>query len=195
MIPEVIGVALLVGWLMKGKFSRLADIQLAHSWLIYAAFGSFFVAQMIARRTDIAVKLPQILIVLHVISVVLFLALALANRKLPGAWLILAGLVLNAVAIAANGGVMPATPKAIAIVMGEDYLKDAYSIVSVKHCIANSHTRLLFLTDIIPIPWPYLLLKGVFSIGDMLMSSGMFIALISIMRTPLPAEKPVLEEA
>lgn len=180
---------------MKGKFSRLADVQLAHSWLMYAAFGSFFIAQMIARATDIAARSSLILIVLHITSVVLFLALALANRRLPGAWLILAGLALNAIAIAANGGFMPATPRAIAIVLGEDYLKQAYSIVSVKHSIANSHTKLLFLTDIIPLRRPYLLLPGIFSIGDMMMSSGIFVAIVSIMRRPLPGEKPVLEEA
>lgn len=195
MIPEVIGLAVLVGWLMRGRFSRLADVQLNHSWLIYAAFGSFFVAQILAKGIDVVAKSSVILIILHTISIGFFLALALTNRRIPGAWLILTGLVLNAVAIAANKGFMPATPGAITAVFGAEYLEKVRSAVHVKHCVAGPDTNLVFLTDIIPLPRPYLLLPGIFSIGDMIMSSGIFIAIISIMRRPLPNEKPVLEEA
>lgn len=195
MIPEVIGVALLLGWITRGKFSRLADIQIERSWLILVAFGSFLIAQVVVKRFSLGSESPFIPVLLHATSIVSFIALAFANRKIPGAWLILIGLVLNAVAIAANGGYMPATREALDIVMGENYLEQEYSGISVKHCIADSNTKLLFLTDIIPLPRPYLLLKGVFSIGDIIMTSGIFIAIISIMRRPLPSEKKVLEEA
>jgi hypothetical protein len=87
-----------------------------------------------------------------------------ANRHIPWLWIVTVGIASNAVAIALNGGVMPASATAMSL-----------SHLSAQAGFANSasvaHPRLLFLGDIIPTP-PWLPLHNVASIGDLLITAG-----------------------
>src|SRR5512146_1856924 len=53
-------------------------------------------------------------------SLIAFLAFVWVNRRLPGMPLLLAGLMLNLVVMAANGGWMPITPETASRVLGAD---------------------------------------------------------------------------
>jgi Family of unknown function (DUF5317) len=105
----------------------------------------------------------------HLISYGLLGACAWANRRVPGVPVILAGGVLNAVAITANGGVMPADPRlALQAAQrgGEGFVNSGV--------VANA--RLGFLGDIIATPssWP---LANVYSVGDLVIVAGVIVLL------------------
>jgi hypothetical protein len=86
------------------------------------------------------------------------------NRRIPFLWVVALGTAANTAAIAANGGVMPASLRAISI-----------SGVSIPHGFANSaavaHPRVPFLGDVFPTP-SWLPLHNVASIGDFLILAG-----------------------
>ena len=109
----------------------------------------------------------------HVASYVLVGCFVAANWTVPYLWLIALGGALNAVAIGFNGGVMPADPDALA----------AAGIANDPQTFANSTAVadpvLLFLGDVmwIPASWP---MNNVFSIGDVLIVVGAFLALHTI---------------
>ena len=90
------------------------------------------------------------------------------NLRLRGMWVVGLGGLLNFIAIAANGGVMPASSSA---------LRDAGRRVT-SSSFENSTTvrgaRLSFLGDVFAMPasWP---LANVFSVGDVLIAVGVAI--------------------
>jgi hypothetical protein len=98
------------------------------------------------------------------------------NRHIPFLWIVALGTAANTVAIAANGGVMPASRRAISI-----------SGLAVPRGFANSaavaHPHLQFLGDIFPTP-RWLPLHNVASIGDFLILAG---ALLVVARHTTPA--------
>ncbi len=86
------------------------------------------------------------------------------NRRIPWLWLVALGTGCNFAAILANGGVMPASARAMAMAhlrMGPGFANSA----------PVAHPRLVFLGDIIPTP-PWLPLHNVASVGDILIAAG-----------------------
>jgi Family of unknown function (DUF5317) len=106
----------------------------------------------------------------HLASYALVAVFLVLNRGFPYMWLIALGGGLNLIAIAANGGVMPADPHALA----------GAGIAATPHEFANStavdHARLAIFGDVFFLPesWP---ISNVFSIGDGLLAAGAFLAL------------------
>lgn len=90
------------------------------------------------------------------------------NRHLKSLYLVLLGLLLNALVIFANGGHMPVSPTALHRAgIGEfaDLLRDKGDAV---HALLDEKTRLPFLGDVIPLP-P---LRKVVSPGDLFILLG-----------------------
>jgi hypothetical protein len=105
---------------------------------------------------------------LHLATYVATLGFVAMNLRLRGMWVVGLGGLLNFVAIAANGGVMPASSSA---------LRDAGRRVtssSFENSTAVRGARLSFLGDVFAIPssWP---LANVFSVGDVLIAVGVAI--------------------
>jgi hypothetical protein len=107
-------------------------------------------------------------------SLMLFLAFAWLNRRLPGMPVLLIGLLLNAVVIAVNGGWMPISPQTASQLTGTDIL----GVVNLGSRIGQKDVLLLpqdthlpFLADRFLVPgWlPY---RAAFSPGDMFISMG-----------------------
>ena len=103
----------------------------------------------------------------HLVSYGLAGAFLWVNRRLPGLWLIGFGGAANATAIAANGGVMPASIPALRTA-GHSLQAGAERFVN---SAALPRPRLLFLGDVFAIPesWP---LSNVFSVGDVCIALG-----------------------
>ena len=95
--------------LTGGRLSGLADLEFRRSWLAVAAL----VVQVliISILPGGARGLSE---EVHLASYLLLGAFLVVNRHIPGLLVIAAGGALNFAAIAANGGVMPADPDAIA---------------------------------------------------------------------------------
>jgi hypothetical protein len=102
---------------------------------------------------------------LHLGSYALALLFLAANFRIGGMVIVALGTCLNLLAITANGGVMPASARA---------LRAAGELASdgeFRNSAAVHHPRLLFLGDVFAVPkgWP---LHNVFSIGDLFIAIG-----------------------
>lgn len=101
----------------------------------------------------------------HVASYGLIVAFLVANVRVAGLFVVAAGMALNFAAIAANGGVMPASAEALARA-GIDHGGQEF-----ENSAAVENPRLGFLGDVFAVPasWP---LANVFSAGDVLIVLG-----------------------
>lgn len=181
LIPELIVLALLIGWLCGGKFSRLADLQVKQAWLIFIPVIVYFAGFFLLHKFDMS-NHSWVFGVLHLTSIAAFISMMIANLNIRGTKLIVLGLVLNAIAISINGGFMPASPKALDKIYGHAFSMKTQSDPHFRSSMMNSNTKLTWLCDIIPARLP---VKAVYSVGDLWMSAGIAIALFMIMRTPV----------
>jgi Family of unknown function (DUF5317) len=100
--------ALLALVVTGGRIRRLAEIRLQHTWLLYAALVTQIVIVSVIPGSR-----PALLSSAHVASYLAAGGFLLANRHLPGVWLVGAGGALNGVVITINGGTLPASATAL----------------------------------------------------------------------------------
>jgi len=97
-----------------------------------------------------------------IVGLVLVAVVALANRGLPGAWLIASGALLNSIVTLVNGG-MPIDPGILAL-SGKAPPSDGL------HIILGPDARLPFLADVLLIP----VINNIYSVGDVVLAVGGF---------------------
>ena len=194
MIPEAILTALFIGWLLRGKFSRLADVRINYVWMLFVPLG-LYIASLGANYARAFPSNSWVFALVHVVGLAALLVLTLANRGIPGVKLMFAGLAANAVAILSNGGFMPTSGKAIVAVWGREVLDKVIFQSMVRHVLIDAGTNFTFLCDTIAAPRPFVFFQSVYSVGDLVLSLGDLIAIVAIMRTPLVTEKPVVKGA
>ena len=152
--------AMLLVPLLGGRLSGLAAIELRGGRLVAGALGLQVLAITIFPTWPHA-----LLVAVHALSYVLAAAFVWRNRHIAGLPLIAAGGALNALAIAANGGQMPAS---------EDAVRAAGLPVDVDHFVNSGvldDPRLAFLGDVFASP-SWLPLRNVYSPGDLLLLAG-----------------------
>jgi len=145
--------------LSGGRLGALVELRLRHVWAIYAALGLAVLAIGLPGLPDGLRSLG--LVAAYPVGAV-FLA---ANWRVPGMLLTGLGAALNLLAIAANGGVMPASPAAVARAgLADD--------PGFQNSAVLADPRLAFLGDVFAVPasWP---LSNVFSVGDVLIAAGL----------------------
>jgi hypothetical protein len=154
-------VALLLVPLLGGRLGRLGDLRLHSRWLVLYALG----LQVLA--ISIVPDWPRPAVVaLHASSYVIAGAFVWINREVAGLPLLAAGAGLNALAIAVNGGQMPASESALRRVGLSTEAGDRY----VNSGVVES-PRLALLGDVFPSP-DWLPLRNVYSVGDLLILAG-----------------------
>jgi hypothetical protein len=151
--------------LAGGRLGALADVRFRMPGLALAAIAAQIVVISILPRGagwghDAA----------HLASYGLIAGFLWVNRSLPFLWLAAIGGGLNLVAIAANGGVMPADPDALAAA-GVDQQAGDFA-----NSTALAHPHLSFLGDVFAVPssWP---VSNVFSVGDVILVVAALLAL------------------
>ena len=160
--------------LLGGRLTRLATVELDGTRLLLAA--TVVQAVITQLRLDVA---DEVIEAAHIISYLLAGGFVWANRRLPWLWLAALGGALNFVVIVANGGVMPASPEALALAgesgSGADFANSA---------LVDS-PRLWFLGDVFAVPesWP---LSNVFSVGDVVLLVGAALLIHRIAGSRLP---------
>jgi hypothetical protein len=177
-LVAVVALSLITVPLAGGSLSKLSDMRLRWTPVIFAALAIQVVIVSVAPGGDH--WWPR---VLHLVSYGLAAGFLWVNRREPGILAVAVGTSLNAIAIVANDGVMPASASALRIA-GE---------VSRTNGFLNStglaHPRLLVLGDIFAIPksWP---LHNVFSIGDVCIAIGAAIAIHTVTGSRLRRDRP-----
>lgn len=196
MVPEVIILALLVGIIAKGKFGRLADVQIKYIWLLFVVLALAVGMRKLVHMHILPFP-SMICSGIKISEFVILIALALANLRMAGVKLMLVGFVANLAAIVANGGIMPVSSSGMELTAGNHLSEYMAQFPFLKDMLIGPNTRLVFLCDIYTACWPHVLISSVYSIGDFITSIGGFIAIIAIMRTPLHSElkKSAVNEA
>ena len=174
MIPEAVVLSFVIGLIRGGKLANLAALPLRMAWLIIVP-GVLLVGLWIAKAQGIGVA-GAIAHYFHLITYVFLLVALLCNIGLRGIWLTILGTALNFASILANGGNMPVSVDAARTA---GMFKLAKMLVAghnlIRHVMMSEHTHLNFLGDIIPVPRPPFPFPAVISVGDILVSIGLFI--------------------
>jgi hypothetical protein len=140
---------------------RLTELRIRHVWLLWAALIDQILVISIIPDTH-----PAALAAAHIASYAMAAVCVVANRRLPGIWLIGAGGLLNGVTIALNGGTLPASASALR----------ASGFREAPGQFANSGVlsdpRLPWLGDVFATP-SWVPGHNVFSIGDVLIWAGL----------------------
>jgi hypothetical protein len=172
-----------LGVALGGRASALARVPLA-GWGLLAAAACCQVAGSLLARAQDSSGLYEVGSVAAVLLLVAFLA---RNSALPGIPLVALGLLLNLVAVAANGA-MPVSAWA-AQRTGIDLSRIAAGL-DARHQVADASTTLRPLTDVVPVPVPGF--REVLSPGDLLVAAGLALLLVTALLwgQPLRARRP-----
>ena len=148
-----------------GRLGALAEVELRSVWLILVAFGV-----QVLIVTVVPSGATTVHRIVHLLTYGLAAAFVLRNLELRFVWMLALGGVMNFVAIAANGGVMPASRSALSAA-GLDVQSGSFAN---SDLVENAHVS--FLGDVFAIPagWPG---ANVFSAGDAVMVLGAFLVL------------------
>ncbi len=168
---------ILVGLMLKGRFTNMWNMTLHHAWLLLPWFliDTFFNSRFSSAIAPQAFR--PLVVALLVLQYGLFLLFALINRRQWPLLVIGAGEVLNFLVIMANGGHMPVDTSNLP---GSARL-DALRAGLIPHYIELSEgTRLAFLCDRIPVR---LFTSSLFSAGDVILWFGLFLFMVLKMRT------------
>jgi hypothetical protein len=164
----VIGLCLLSVPLTGGKLVRLGELRLRRPELAVAGIG--FQVLVISVLPG---GLGGVQEALHVASYALLGAFGWVNRRVTGVPVVLAGGALNALAILANGGVMPTDPDVAHAVANRaapgEFINSA----------AADDARLGFLGDTLATP-DSLPLQNVYSIGDVVIVLGLLVVIHAV---------------
>jgi hypothetical protein len=151
--------------LTGGNLMRLLDLDLQCTWAVLTA-----ITIQVGITTIFASGDQALYSALHLLSYGMAALFLIANRTLPGLWILTLGGALNLIVISANHGVMPASSTAMATA-GIPIAQDAFANSDVL-----AHPHLSALGDVIgiPGPWP---LGNVLSVGDLLIFAGLLVLL------------------
>ncbi len=161
--------SVLIGLLRRGRIQALGE----HTWhrllLPLIAFGLQVLAFLPDENATSAARLFAA--ALHITSYILLLTFVWVNRTAPFMWLTGLGLAANATVVAVNGGFMP--------VPADAYL-GAASVYYNNATVLSHGQRLLLLADIFRTP-AWIGLHQAFSVGDLMVTIGVFIVVQRLM--------------
>ena len=174
-ILYAIPIGLVAGFVMGGRIDHLAELRFA--WAPVAVIG--LLVQLVLFSTPVADVVGDAGPVLYVASTAAVLLAVLRNLRIPGMVLVALGAASNLVAIAANGGVMPASPEAVAA-LGQE-AADGFS-----NSVVMADPAMRPLTDLYALP-AWLPGANVFSVGDVLIGIGVALVIaLGMRRRPGP---------
>jgi hypothetical protein len=168
--------------LAGGRITALGQLQFRAKGLLVAAIVAQVLIVSIFPNGSAALH--------HVVHIGTYLVVAVfvvCNRRIPWVWLVALGGALNFAAISANGGVMPASPRALE---GAGFALDPEGFVN-SGAVAHPHLQLLGDVFWVPSSFP---ISNVFSVGDVLILVGALLAMhcvctsrIAVRRFAVPA--------
>lgn len=145
--------------------------EFTYLWLVFVAFLPQFIVIYLANTFSNLVVAGCLLI-----SQVLLLGFAWANRRTFGMPILIFGVVLNLLVMVSNNGFMPVSPQTASYLVPEDVLLDIQpgSRIGPKDILLQPQdTRFEWLADrfLPPVWFPY---QVAFSLGDVFIALGVF---------------------
>ncbi|CAM2919367.1 DUF5317 domain-containing protein [Paenibacillus sediminis] len=182
MVYDGIVISIIVALFRGGNFKKFTeDLHLKRGWI----FPLLLVVQLFVfifqTRIDWLASASNYLYLSVYVIGLYFLWI---NRHHHGFNLIFAGVLLNFIVMAANGGRMPVSEEA-ATILDPHFVQALKEGLYAKHQLLTEHTWFGFLGDIIPLTTPYPR-SQVISIGDVVMNVGVYIYIQHLM---LPVKK------
>ena len=165
-----VAAGLLVGLAMRGRLEGLGAVRLRWANVALVAL----LVQLVLFSGPVSDWIGDAGALVYVASSAAVLLVVLRNLRLTGLPIVAVGAISNLSAIVANGGWMPASP-------------DALSRLGVSIGTGYSNSREIVapalgpLTDIFALP-TWLPFANVFSIGDVLIGTGVAMAIVAAMR-------------
>ena len=167
LLPSLIA-GLVLALVLGGKPARILAVRLRAPWAVVTALGLQLVLfSRLGEHVPELARKPA-----HLTSYVLLVVFAIANRHVRALVPVLLGMLLNLLAIGANGGHMPLS-RGAAAAAGLD--------LGAATNVSESAGRLTFLGDVFALP-ARLPVANAFSVGDILIGLGMvaFIVVVSV---------------
>lgn len=176
MVYDGIVIGLVIGWIRAGwrnGLVALSQIRIRGGWIFPALLLIQFALYSMHEKVSFIQDYNGYMFMVIYVAGLYMLWL---NRKEKGFWWIFVGVGLNFLVMLLNGGKMPVSVDAIAVIDPTYAATLTDSAIASKHALLTSSTILPFLADIIPLTLPYPR-NLVISIGDVIMNFGIFIYL------------------
>ncbi len=181
----MVAIGFLIGILSGGSLSGFSEVRFRYIPLLFAGgliqviiFTGYIGSQSFVRGVA-----PY----LYVGALAAGLVGIFLNRHIFGMKLVFVGALLNFIVITINGASMPAREASLRTAGTLEHIQNQHALHAAGEnvqwpqiTIADSHTHLAFLGDILPIPSGFPA-ANVISIGDVLISTGAIIAIIWVM--------------
>jgi hypothetical protein len=176
LIPTLL-VTIGIGYLLKGRLSGLEALRVR--WAPLAMAG------LVMQVINPPGSWPLVMLIG---SFILLWVFAVVNRAVPGFPVIMVGIALNFLVIAANDG-MPVSRQALEASGQADTVADLTDNADryVKHHLAGPGDVALFLGDVIALPPP---VSQAISVGDIFTYGGVGIVVVAAMRRRRAVEPP-----
>jgi hypothetical protein len=169
-------IAFIVGFFRKGNLNGLADLKLKGGLIFPFLLLLQVCVYALQNKISILGEISGYIFILVYLLGLWFLYL---NRQHRGLMVIFTGVFLNFLVMAVNGGRMPVSAEAAAV-LDPYYIETLKQGLYGKHFLLGETTKLSFLGDIIPLSAPYPRTQ-VISIGDIIMNIGIFIFIQHLM--------------
>ena len=169
-ILYAIPIGIVAGYLLGGRLDRLGDVRFRWGWLAIVGLA----VQIVLFSGPVADVVGDLGPPIYVASTAAVLIAVIRNWRIPGLALVAVGAASNLAAIAANGGVMPASPDAVAAL-------GTAAGPGFSNSVVMADPALRPLTDIFALP-TWIPFANVFSVGDVLIGVGVAIVIVVGMR-------------
>jgi hypothetical protein len=154
--------------LLGGDLRRLADVRPRGIWVVFGAL----VVQVVVI-TFMPSDWHTFEATAHILTYVVALAFIAVNWRIPGMVIIGIGTFCNGFTIAINGGTLPASPSAEAVV---NFHKHGRGL---DNSATLAHPHLAWLGDRFASP-AFLPLRNVMSIGDLIILAGAIVLVLRV---------------
>lgn len=173
---SVVVVSILLALLTRRPLARAVERTFYKIWLLWLAIGLHMLSvpeSLAALFSEVPVPgLPPVGSLIYILSLILLVGFAWENRGVLGVAIIGAGLLLNVVVIASNGGHMPVDPAVLASEADLSELSaEAQSALWSTWSAMGPGTRVPLLGDWISVPMP-LRAPVILSPGDLVIAAG-----------------------
>lgn len=174
MFVEALFLAVVVGYLLKGRLRNLEFVTIRGVYCVILPFLLQSIMNLLVRLGFFHESI--ITLVIDIVLYFFLLYFTMLNRKNPFILIMGFGFLLNGIVIIINGGVMPVSYNS-SIMAGLPNYANIRNIGLYE--LIDSHTKLWVLGDIFPLK---LGIKFVFSIGDVFISLGLILFIITGMK-------------